>query len=385
MNDLHLHIIAFDIPYPPTYGGVIDVFYQIKALSEAGVMIHLHAFEYGKGQRSEEFEKLCFRVNYYPRSTGLISSIGLKPYITASRRSDLLMNELTKDNYPILFEGLHTCYHINDKRLAGRLKLFRATNIEHQYYANLALAERNIFNKIYFIIATFKLRYYQQVIRNADIILPVSNTDADYFQYKFPAKKVITMPCFHANRWTTGERSGGNYVLFHGNLEVAENERAAVYLMRKVMNDIDFPFIIAGNAPSKRLLHIATRYPNVIIKASPDETTMAELITKAHIHLLITFQTTGLKLKLLNALYNGSFVVANNKILYGTGLEALCYVADTANEMKKQVQFLIKSEYRSAERNRNVNAVLENYDNTRNATKIVTLIKEGLSGKADLY
>ncbi len=40
--DLHLHIIAFDIPFPPDYGGVIDVYYKIKTLSEAGVRIHLH-------------------------------------------------------------------------------------------------------------------------------------------------------------------------------------------------------------------------------------------------------------------------------------------------------------------------------------------------------
>ncbi|MCX6283192.1 MAG: mannosyltransferase, partial [Bacteroidetes bacterium] len=41
----HLHIVSFDIPYPPDYGGVIDVYYKIKTLSEAGVKIHLHCFE----------------------------------------------------------------------------------------------------------------------------------------------------------------------------------------------------------------------------------------------------------------------------------------------------------------------------------------------------
>ena len=36
-TDYHLHVIAFDVPYPANYGGVIDVFYRVKALSEAGV------------------------------------------------------------------------------------------------------------------------------------------------------------------------------------------------------------------------------------------------------------------------------------------------------------------------------------------------------------
>jgi hypothetical protein len=376
MSDLHIHIIAFDIPYPPTYGGVIDLFYQIKVLSETGVKIHLHAFEYGKGQRSKELEKLCYQVNYYSRKTGFISAIGSKPFITASRRSASLIKELIKDNYPILFEGLHSCYYINDKRLDERLKLVRTTNIEHRYYANLALAERNIFKKIYYSIASLKLWYYQEVIRYADIILPVSDTDATYFQKIFPSTKVHTLPCFHANHRIINERGGGNYVLFHGSLEVAENERAAVYLLKNVMNDIDYPLIITGKTPSKRLLRIARTYPNVTIMASPDEKTMADLIRKAHINLLITFQATGLKLKLLNALYNGSFVVVNNKMLHGTGLDELCFIANTALEMKEKVHFLIKSEYHPTEENRNINILTEKYDNTKNAINLLALINE---------
>ena len=48
MSDLHLHIISFDIPYPANYGGVIDVYYKAKALSEKGVKVHLHCFQYGR-------------------------------------------------------------------------------------------------------------------------------------------------------------------------------------------------------------------------------------------------------------------------------------------------------------------------------------------------
>ena len=46
MSEVHLHIISFTIPYPPNYGGAIDVFYKIKALHSAGVKVHLHCFSY---------------------------------------------------------------------------------------------------------------------------------------------------------------------------------------------------------------------------------------------------------------------------------------------------------------------------------------------------
>ena len=32
----YLHVVAFNVPYPPDYGGIIDVFYKLKALSEQG-------------------------------------------------------------------------------------------------------------------------------------------------------------------------------------------------------------------------------------------------------------------------------------------------------------------------------------------------------------
>ena len=42
--DKHLNIIAFDNPYPPIYGGVIDVYYKINELAKLGIKIHLHYF-----------------------------------------------------------------------------------------------------------------------------------------------------------------------------------------------------------------------------------------------------------------------------------------------------------------------------------------------------
>ena len=48
-----LHIVSFDVPFPPNYGGVIDVFYKIKALHKLGVKIILHTFDYGRGKPTE--------------------------------------------------------------------------------------------------------------------------------------------------------------------------------------------------------------------------------------------------------------------------------------------------------------------------------------------
>ena len=49
----HLHIISFDVPFPADYGGVIDVFYKLKAFASEGVKIHL----YGK-KNTKAFRKM---------------------------------------------------------------------------------------------------------------------------------------------------------------------------------------------------------------------------------------------------------------------------------------------------------------------------------------
>lgn len=374
MNDYHLHIISFDIPYPPSYGGVIDVFYQIFYLSKAGVKIHLHAFDYGKGKPSEVLEQLCYSVNYYPRQTGLLSALSNKPYITGSRKSETLVAELLKDDYPILFEGLHSCYYISDKRLANRQKIFRETNIEHRYYGYLALAEANPLYKLYFALAALKLRFYQRVIGKADLVFCVSEADTIYYKKKFHTKPVVFMPCFHKNEEVLLKKGAGSYILFHGNLEVSENEKAAVFLMEKVMNDIDYRFIVAGKNPTQRMKRIASRHPNVEIIANPDEELMEKLIMEAHLHLLITFQATGLKLKLLNALFNGKLVIANSKMIHGTGLAPLCFIADTPDELKSYIRQLTDYDYNFAEIGRRRELLLSRFNNKENAKEMIHLI-----------
>ena len=54
----YLHIITLDVPYPPDYGGVYDLFYKLPALQQQGVKIHLHCF-YKNRLPQRELEKYC--------------------------------------------------------------------------------------------------------------------------------------------------------------------------------------------------------------------------------------------------------------------------------------------------------------------------------------
>jgi len=126
----HLHIISFDVPYPPNYGGVIDVFYKIKSLNELGIKVHLHCFEYGRAE-ARVLESICEKVHYYKRSMQKRYLFNPLPFVVVSRTSEKLSQNLLRDKHPILFEGLHCCFLLNDNRLNDRLKIARSHNIEH--------------------------------------------------------------------------------------------------------------------------------------------------------------------------------------------------------------------------------------------------------------
>ena len=134
---MHLHIVSFNVPWPADYGGVIDVYYRIVALSKAGVKIHLHCYTYGR-EEAEELEQWCEEVCYYPRETGLRHQLEWRPYIVASRCSKALLHRLQQDDLPILLEGLHNCLLLERLAGKGRRITVRAHNVEHYYYTSLA-------------------------------------------------------------------------------------------------------------------------------------------------------------------------------------------------------------------------------------------------------
>ena len=101
---------------------------------------------------------------------------------------------------------------------------------------------------------------------------------------------------------------------------------------------------------------------------------MFDLIRKAHINILVTFQATGLKLKLLNTLYNGRFCLVNEKMLNGTGLNELCQIANTAAEQKVKLKALFAEKFEEDEIMLRHKILDEFYSNDKNAEKLIELV-----------
>jgi hypothetical protein len=373
MDEKRLNIVSFNVPYPADYGGVIDVFYKLKALSENNVKIILHTFEYGRTPAAE-LEKYCEKVYYYKRKTGIRSQISFLPYIMYSRRSKDLLSNLQENDFPILFEGLHTCYYLNHPALENRLKVVRAHNVEHLYYAGLAANTRSFFDKLYFHLEAFRLKKQEKRLHWADYILPLSSLETAYFEEKYGKAKTRYIPLF----FRSGEKPAlpetvKPYVLYQGDLSTPENIHAAKFLMQQLASpDAAISWVFAGKNPDASLFKLAEKYPNVSIQANLEEKDLFRLIREAAVTVLYTNQVSGVKLKLLNALYYGQHCLANREMVAGSGLESLCRIIpdhpeETLNLIRQCLQeSLPDEEVRKRERLMN-----QLYNNDANARKII--------------
>jgi len=371
MSDLHLHIIAFDIPYPANYGGVIDVFYKARELAEKGVKVHLHSFQYGR-KPSPVLKKIFHEVHYYKRDISKRQLIKSQPYIVSSRISETLVRNLLKDDYPILLEGLHTCALLEEPRLDGRKRIVRTHNIEHEYYQNLAKVEADIFKKYYFYNEASKLKRYEKVLKKADLILAISKHDANYFSKHYD--NVEFVPAFHPFKVVNCKPGKGDYVLYHGNLSVAENSNAARFLLNEVFDNVDIPFKVAGLSPSNLLVNQFANHKNIELIPNPDDKTLHELIENAHINIAITAQRTGLKLKLLNTLYNGRFCIVNDKMLSGSELDDLCIIANNKESIKRKIKSLFHEEFLPENVIERIGKLGSLYNNGNNVERLIELV-----------
>ena len=370
----HLHIISLNVPYPADYGGVYDLFYKLPALQNQGIKIHLHCFTKDRAEQVE-LNKYCEEVLYYQRNTGSSGLSSNLPYIVASRISKDLIQRLLKDNYPVLMEGIHCTAITNDTRFANRRMFVRVHNVENEYYYQLYKFSRNTKKAIFYWLESKRLyKYEKKLARDANTFWTVARHDVEYYQKEFECENIKYLPLF-IPAWKMNAVEGmGDYCLYHGALEVEENEYAVKWLVKKVFKNIDLPFVIAGRNPFKSIDSLVKKYKNITLVSNPDEKQMQDIISKAHIHVLPSFNNTGIKIKLLNALYNGRHCVVNEAMITGNSLKNMCHVVNSADEFKERIQLLYHQPFSREEKVYRQKLLGAEFSNEKNAKQITQWI-----------
>lgn len=367
----HLHIISLDVPYPANYGGVYDLFYKLPALQRQGVNIHLHCFEKGR-EEQPVLLKYCASVDYYPRNTGHKGFSINQPYIVSSRTSSALADTLLKDDYPIFMEGVHCTSILQDSRFDARKKFVRLHNVEHKYYHRLYDCSHDLFKKLYYLRESRILgKYERQMVNKATAFWTVTENDTAYFRNELHCTTVDYLPLF-LPPWQVNIQEGyGTYCLYHGDLSVEANAKAAEWLLDHVFSKTETPFVIAGKNPSEALVKKAHAKMHTCLVANPSDNEMQDMIAKAQLHILPSFNDTGIQVKLLNVLYNGRHCLVNTTMVEGTGLESLCHIASGAEDFIQKTEQLYLQEFTAAEAGGRKQLLTHTFNNEAGAKQMV--------------
>lgn len=346
MNNWNLNeiqIVTFAAPYPANYGGVIDVFYKIKTLFEAGVKVHLHAFIYGEHLPSRELERLCTSVHYYRREQHIQYLQGW-PYIISTRYHRGLIQKVLQIKKPVVLEGLHSCFLLEDLKKAHLPFVIRMHNVEWKYYQFLAELEPSYIKKKYFLEEARRLKKFEKNLSD-QTLLTISENDTLYYQQQCPRARVEYVPAFHAFDEVKVQVGKGEFALFHGNLSVNENEQAVLWLVEKVFSSLEYPLIIAGKNPTQKLMKAIRNFKHIELVQNPSDEKMIQLMEDAQVHLLPNRQPTGIKIKWVNALFTARNIIVHPDIHAATDEEIGIFSTQQPEAYKKYLLTIRDKEF----------------------------------------
>lgn len=292
------------------------------------------------------------------------------PYIVSSRKSPKLLKRLVDIDAPILFEGIHTTYYLSHPSLKNRYKAIRIHNTEFDYYRQLSQKEQGLYKKIYLRSETSLLKKYDQKLQDAQAFFPLSSEDTEHYRNLYPQATHEFIPAFHPNNEFTIQTGKGTYGIYHGNLSHPENREAVLYLLEEVFPYVDMPMIVAGKEPSKEIIEACGKLRDCKLIANPSTISMEDLVQNAQIHILPTFQQSGVKLKLLQSLFAGRHVLVNNNMLLGTGLHDVCHIANSSEEFINKINELIHIPFLQKDID-NRQGKLTAYNNSNNAARLL--------------
>ena len=101
---------------------------------------------------------------------------------------------------------------------------------------------------------------------------------------------------------------------------------------------------------------------------------MEELISGAQVNILPAFQDSGMKLKLLAALFSGKHCLVNSMMVSDSGLEPLFEHAESAEDMISKTIELIATPFNELEAEKRRSFLNVHYNNSINAERLIQLI-----------
>lgn len=373
MQNKPIHIISFENPFPADFGGVIDVFYKVKALHSIGFTIYLHCFYENRAEVSAELKAITETVYLYKKNKNPFFLFSDFPFPVVCRFRPELLANLTKVKAPIFFEGLHTTMILRKTELPNP-KFLRLHNIESNFYAGMSRNETNYLKKIAYYFASKKYINYEKTLSDFDQVFTLSLYENELA--KKISDKVTYVPVFHGNEEVSQLSEFGDFAFYHGDLRLADNIKSAKFLIDVFAEIPDYRLVIASSNGRKMIEKRIGKLSNIQFVALQNDDQLGDLFAKAHINVMLSFQQSGTKLKVINALFKSRFCLVNSNMVDDPEILKFCQIARTKAEFIAKVKELKNQPYLDVKRREEAFASVLN--DTKNAQKIEKFIRYDL-------
>lgn len=367
-----LHIISFDNPFPPVYGGVIDVFFKIKALYELGFEIYLHCFVKEIPIDNCVLKNFVKEIYFYEKKYKFLNILSFTPFSVVSRYDENMIFNINRIEGAILFEGLQSTYVLNKQVFKNRNIFLRLHNLESDYYNGLYKSEKNYIKKLLLGLEALKYKPYQEIIRKFDAVFTLSHFETDFVNFHYNNAHYI--PVFHGNPAVVELSSFGKFAIYHGDLRLADNKRAVLFLIDVFIKIPDYQLVIASKDGKFFVESHIQSMSNVSFFEIENYSQLEHLLSEAHINVMLSFQKSGTKLKVVNSLYKSRHCIINKNMVDDEKICNLCTIAENEIDFITNINKLRNEPYLDSKRREIILNTLLNDE--KNAVAITTIMRK---------
>lgn len=288
--------------------------------------------------------------------------------------------QLKKHTYTyVILDSLYVCPYIDTIRENSNARIIvRTHNVEHLIWKQMAANQKGTWRKWYMNRLAEDLRRYEiTALNKADIIFTITQDDADKFIKLGIRKTVHTIPVAVSVPDETADHSKRS-ICFLGamnwgpNLEGVKILRSSIHTKLKALYP-DLEFHLAGS-------FMEDQFPS-----APDENFInhgfvedSNSFLRNHgILVLPLLSGSGVKIKVLEAMAQGTPIVTTSVGAMGIDGKDVLYVADKEDLMIEKITELINSEEKRRQLGTSARqAIISNYSTGVIAQKISNLLNE---------
>lgn len=323
-------IVAPSFPYPPDYGGAVDIWKRVISLVRMGYKVDLVATVKRSPGKSDinYVKKFVNKIHLVNRENKIIDLISPFPLQVNSRKK--LKAVILDEQYDVtILEGDYVGLILKNETLKTKHYVLRSHNDEKKYFKKLAYSSKLKINSLYYFSEFIKFHFYinRFLLKHVKNILFISDAEfSSFIQIRRPNEYHTMFLPTPINKWEFKKRElQSKTVVFIGSLFMPNNQEAILWYLKNVHKSLtcvpEYRFLIAGSTKGYDLTSFIKKLDDFsAVEYQLDVPDLEVIYKSASIFVNPMINGAGVKIKSINAIIEGIPLVSTKIGVEGTGL-----------------------------------------------------------------